>query len=157
VSQVVSDDAALGAYVATSFATVLRRYGLAAPLSSVLAFAEALSMIGLASERSLYWAGSAIFVHGPADVVAYNTAFYAYWSTPPDEFGRERPPILVIAPTPSDAAPPDDDAPGPSDPESSGASFSAAERLFSADLASLSDAGQDAVVASIFAGASRPP
>jgi uncharacterized protein with von Willebrand factor type A (vWA) domain len=133
-----SDDAALGAHVATAFAAVLRRHGLVAPLSSVLTFAEALSAIGLASERALYWTGRSIFVHGPDEVVAYNTAFYTYWRTPPESFGREHPPILVIAPTPSDIAPPED-AGDSSDSDTKGASFSAAERLFSADLATLSD------------------
>ena len=139
MTDAVSDDAALGAHVAASFAAVLRRYGLSAPLSSVLAFAEAVSTIGLATEGPLYWAGRSIFVHGPAEVVAYNTAFYAYWTTPPAEFGRERPPILVLAPTPTDAAPIDDDDPVPPDLEAAGISFSSAERLFAADLASLSD------------------
>jgi uncharacterized protein len=134
-----SDDAALGAHVATAFAAVLRRQGLAAPLSSVLTFAEALSTIGLASERALYWTGRSIFVHGPDEVVPYNTAFYVYWRTPPESFGRERPPILVIAPTPSDIAPPDDDANDASETDAKGASFSSAELLFSADLATLSD------------------
>jgi uncharacterized protein with von Willebrand factor type A (vWA) domain len=134
-----NDDAELGAHVATAFAAVLRRHGLAAPLSSVLTFAEALSTVGLAKESALYWTGRSIFVHGPDEVVPYNTAFFTYWRAPPDSLGRERPPILVIAPTPSDIAPPDDDSADFSDTEVKGASFSAAERLFRADLATLSD------------------
>ena len=136
----LSDDAALGAHVATAFAAVLRRHGLVAPLSSVLTFAEALSSVGLSNERALYWTGRSIFVHGPDEVVAYNTAFYTYWRTPPDSFGSERPPILVIAPTPSDAAAPEDDGGDSSETDTKGSSFSAAERLFRADLATLSDA-----------------
>ncbi len=133
-----SDDAELGAHVATAFAAVLRRHGLAAPLSSVLTFAEALATIGLEKERPLYWTGRSIFVHGPDEVAAYDLAFYTYWRTPPASFGRERPPILVIAPTPSDVAPLDD-ADDASEAEAKGASFSAAERLFRADLATLGD------------------
>jgi hypothetical protein len=138
MTRAASDDAELGAHVATAFAAVLRRHGLAAPLSSVLTFAEALSTIGLSGERPLYFAGRSIFVHGPDEVVPYNTAFYSYWRTPPVSIEPPHPPILVIAPTPSDVAPPDD----PDDAsvaDASGASFSSAERLSQADLASLSD------------------
>ena len=122
---------------------MLRRHGLVAPLSSVLTFAEALFSVGLSNERALYWTGRSIFVHGPDEVVAYNTAFYTYWRTPPDSFGRERPPILVIAPTPSDAVTPEDDdgqVTSFGHRDEGVLPFSAAERLFRADLATLSDA-----------------
>jgi uncharacterized protein len=139
MSEGAGDDAALGAHVATSFAAALRRAGLGAPLSSVLTFAEAIMAIGLEKESALYWTGRSIFVHGPDEVVAYNTAFYSYWRTAPASFTRESPPILVIAPSPSDVAPPDDGSDDVLESEQAGTSFSAAERLHDADLATLSD------------------
>ncbi len=65
--------------LAVAFARVLRSTGLDASLSSVLDFAEALSLLGLADPDHVYWAGSAVFVRRPEDAPVYARAFLAFF------------------------------------------------------------------------------
>lgn len=139
MSNSATADAELAAQIATGLAASLRSRGLLTPLGSVLSFAEALEAVGLGSEREVYWASRCVFVHQPDEVAPFNLGFYAYWRTPPAAERLEPSPVVVIAPTPSDAAADDDDEREELDPTVAGASFSAAERLAHADLAELSD------------------
>ena len=80
------------ARMAVGFGRILRRSGLAAPLGSVLAFAQALDAVGLESRTGVYWAGRATLVRRPEDVEPYNRAFAVFW------LGRDAVRVSVPAP-----------------------------------------------------------
>ncbi len=62
-----------------TFARVLRGAGLAVPLSTVLAFQEALGALGITDRHDVYWAGRATLVRRPEDIAVYDRAFGVFW------------------------------------------------------------------------------
>ena len=65
--------------LAVAFARVLRRSGLAVPPDASVAYAQALSAVGLLRRGPVYWAGRATLVRRPEDSAAYDRAFAAFW------------------------------------------------------------------------------
>lgn len=139
MSDPATNDVGLAARVAAGLAASLRAHGLLAPLGSVLIFAESLCAVGLGREQSVYWAARAVFVHEPDEVQPFNLGFYAYWRSHAQSGLVAQSQVLVLAPSPSDAAPESGATDEELDPSVAGTSFSAAERLAHADLAELSD------------------
>lgn len=125
------------ARLSVAFGRSLRSAGLEVPLSSVIGFSEALSLVDLARPEQVYFAGRAVFVRRPEDLPAYSRAFA-------DLFGAARAPQLP----PLDAADSitlvlDDGEGDPADGEPVEGEtlvvrYSAAEVLAERDFASLS-------------------
>lgn len=65
--------------VAVAFSRVLRGVGLSVPISSTIAFGEALSRLGLDERDNVYWAGRATLVRRPEDHDVYDRAFSVFW------------------------------------------------------------------------------
>lgn len=68
-----------GVRLAVAFGRVLRDAGVAVPVGAVAAFAAALEAVGVAAERSVYWAGRATLLTAPEDAPAYDAAFAAFF------------------------------------------------------------------------------
>ena len=68
------------AEVAAAFGLALRANGLAAPVSSVACFAEALHEVGIVSPTAAYWAGHCSFVRRPEDTPVYAATFAAFYT-----------------------------------------------------------------------------
>lgn len=62
-----------------AFGRVLRGAGLGVPMSSTIAFADALARTGLADREHTYWAGRATLVRRPEDHLVYDRAFAIFW------------------------------------------------------------------------------
>lgn len=65
--------------LAVGFARLLRGLDIAAPLDSVITFINALSVTGMESRSSVYWAARATLVRNPEDVAAFDRAFAVFW------------------------------------------------------------------------------
>ncbi len=65
--------------IAVAFSRVLRGAGLDVPMSSTVAFAEALDAVGLDDRDDVYWAGRATLVRRPEDHDVYDRAFAVFW------------------------------------------------------------------------------
>lgn len=65
--------------IAVAFGRILRGAGLRVPMGSVLAFVDALSLVGIDRRDSVYWAGRATLVRNPEDINVYDRAFVAFW------------------------------------------------------------------------------
>jgi hypothetical protein len=65
--------------IAVGFARLLRQCGMHAPLGSVITFLHALGQVGMADQRSVYWAARATLVHRPEDLPLFDRAFAVYW------------------------------------------------------------------------------
>ncbi|MBW3667812.1 MAG: VWA domain-containing protein [Actinobacteria bacterium] len=74
--------------LAVGFATALRRSGLAVSPDSVVAFAEALTAVGLEQRTGVYWAGRATLVRAPEHIAAYDAAFDRFWLGTPSAPGE---------------------------------------------------------------------
>jgi uncharacterized protein with von Willebrand factor type A (vWA) domain len=61
------------------FATALRGAGVAVPTGAVIAFAQAVGLVGLENPERLYWAGMATLIRRPEDFDAYRRVFAAFW------------------------------------------------------------------------------
>jgi uncharacterized protein with von Willebrand factor type A (vWA) domain len=129
--------------MAVAFARVLRGVGLAVPLSTVLAFAEALAAVGLASRHDVYWAARATLVRRPEDVAAFDRAFAVFW----EQAGADSATLEEVEPVAITLAV-DDDTEDDDGPDSAEASddpvvelrFSVAEVLRHKDFADYDDA-----------------
>jgi uncharacterized protein with von Willebrand factor type A (vWA) domain len=127
-----------------AFARSLRRAGLAVPIDATVAFAEALALVGLGHGARTYWAGRAVFVRRPEDVVVYDRVFAAFFAglatgaraTPT----LERIAVLDTDDTSTDDA--DDDGPDadPDGDDVQAVRFSRVETLRTRDFAELTDA-----------------
>ncbi len=73
----MADD--VGGRVAVGFATLLRAGGLEVPVSSVIAFAQALGTVGLDRRAEVYWSGRATLVHRREDVAVYDWGFGVFF------------------------------------------------------------------------------
>ena len=58
---------------------MLRGAGLDVPVGTVVAYAEALAAVGVASRVGVYWAGRSTLVRRVEDVPLYDRAFGAFW------------------------------------------------------------------------------
>lgn len=65
--------------MAVAFGRILRGAGLRIPMGSVLAFVDALGLVGIDRRDSVYWAGRATLVRNPEDIGLYDSAFEAFW------------------------------------------------------------------------------
>ena len=66
--------------VAVAFVRALRDAGLDIPVGATVTFAEALGEVGVASERSVYWAGRATLVTRIESVPVYDRVFAEFWT-----------------------------------------------------------------------------
>jgi uncharacterized protein with von Willebrand factor type A (vWA) domain len=83
--------------MAVAFARVLRGAGLAVPVSTVVAFTEALTVVGVARRDDVYWAGRATLVRRPEDHDLYDRAFRVFWDGARGaDGGDEEPPPQTI-------------------------------------------------------------
>ncbi len=100
--------------LASAFSSVLRGAGLVVTIRRVMAFTEALRLLGVGGRDDVYWAGRATLVGSPADISTYDRAFAVFWEgREPSGMVVELPPISVTLATDSDddsgAAPPADE------------------------------------------------
>jgi uncharacterized protein len=65
--------------LAVAFSRLLRSYGVKVPAGAAVAYAEALSAVGLSRLSPVYWAGRATLVVRPEDVGDYERAFAAFY------------------------------------------------------------------------------
>lgn len=61
------------------FARVLRGAGIIVPLGTVLTFAQALGVVGIAERSPVYWAGRSALIRRPEDIATYDRVFEAFW------------------------------------------------------------------------------
>ena len=129
--------------IAVAFTWLLRGAGLSVPMSSTIAFTEALVATGVGDRDDTYWAGRATLVRRPEDHEIYDRAFKVFWEgrqSPGDAAPSEEPVHITLAVD-------DDTADAPDEPEAAAASddetielrFSATEVLRHKDFAEYSD------------------
>ena len=129
--------------VAVAFGRVLRGAGLAAPVGSVRAFAEALDAVGLQQRASVYWAGMATLVRRPEDRPVYDRAFRVFWqqlsaTNEPEQV--EVPVTLAVDVAEEDeAGAPDDGTADDTDDDALTLRFSTVEVLRDKDFADYTD------------------
>jgi uncharacterized protein with von Willebrand factor type A (vWA) domain len=99
--------------IAVGFARVLRGAGLDVPVGTVVAYAEALAAVGLASRSGVYWAGRTTLVRRIEDVPLYDRAFGAFWLGRRDEGAFLEPEVEHITLLLDDG----DDSPGSDEQE----------------------------------------
>lgn len=105
--------------LAVAFARVLRGAGLAVPTSTVLSFAQALAVVGLARRNDVYWSGRATLVRRPEDIGLFDRAFRVFWerADPADDVADDPEPLSITLAVDADdddgdepdTAPPNDD------------------------------------------------
>ena len=69
----------MAADTGVAFARALRATGIDVPMSSVIAYVEALASVGLDRASSVYWAGRATLVRQPEDIPVYDELFASFW------------------------------------------------------------------------------
>lgn len=123
--------AARGERIAVAFARLLRGLGIAVPTTSVLAFAEALSLVGLDDRQAVRWAGRTTLLRRPEDVAAFERAFVVFWDRclPTGEFDDDPAPDTATLATATDDA---DDDPDDDDRRGKGSGEDTFELRFSA-------------------------
>jgi uncharacterized protein len=67
--------------IAVAFTRILRGVDVHVPMSSTLAFAEALEVVGLDDRDTVYWAGRATLVRRPEDHELFDRAFAVFWES----------------------------------------------------------------------------
>ncbi len=79
-------------HLAVGFVRVLRGLDVAVPLDSLLAFVEALGLVGLDDREKVYWAARATLVRAQEEIAVFNRAFVVFWEhrespdvAPPEE------------------------------------------------------------------------
>jgi len=65
--------------IAVAFTRVLRGAGVRVPMSSTIAFGEALAELGVGDRDRTYWAGRATLIRRPEDIETYDRAFRVFW------------------------------------------------------------------------------
>ncbi len=65
--------------LAVAFAAILRRAGLVVALRRVMAFTEALRLLGITSRNDVYWAGRSTLIGSPSNIELYDRAFAVFW------------------------------------------------------------------------------
>ena len=130
--------------LASAFSAILRGAGLVITIRRVMAFTEALRLLGAERRDSVYWAGRATLVGNPADIGLYDRAFAVFWEgREPSGIVVQLPPISVTLATDTDdegAAPPADDDGKPDSGPTLRVRYSDVETLRHKDFADCSDA-----------------
>lgn len=124
--------------IAVAFSRVLRGAGLDVPISSTVAFTEALEAIGLERRDEVYWAGRATLVRRPEDHDLYHRAFAVFWDDRSATGDVEEPDPLRITLAVDDDEGDDGGEGDPSDDPTLELRFSAAEVLRHKDFADYS-------------------
>ena len=128
--------------IAVTFAGVLRGAGLDVPVSGVVAFTEALGVVGLGDPSGVYWAGRATLVRAPEDVPVFDEAFGVFFarlgSRTADHHTADEPESVTLA-VDDDASAGDDQGGETTDEPTLELRFSAAEVLRHKDFADYSD------------------
>lgn len=131
--------------LAVGFARVLRGLGMSVPIGSVIAFGEALGLLGIDQRDHVYWAGRSTLVHRPEDLGTYDRAFAVYWERrgggDDDGLEIEEPLLITIAVDDGgdDGSDQPDDAGERNDDPVLQLRFSATEVLRHKDFAAYSD------------------
>ncbi|WP_428119007.1 vWA domain-containing protein [Candidatus Poriferisodalis sp.] len=130
--------------LASAFSAILRGAGLVIAIRRVMAFTEALRLLGAQRRDGVYWAGRATLVGSPADIGVYDRAFAVFWEgREPSGIVVELPPISVTLATDTDdegAAPPADDDGEPDTGPTLRVRYSDTETLRHKDFADCTDA-----------------
>ncbi|MBI2710005.1 MAG: VWA domain-containing protein [Actinobacteria bacterium] len=126
--------------VQVAFGRFLRRRGLDVPVQAVIAFTEAVALVGAERRAGVYWAGRATLVRRPEDLARYDAAFAAFFDAKAATVDvAPPPPSLVLAVDDEEADGPPDDAPDGderdrADPDTVAVRFSRVEVLRHKDL-----------------------
>ncbi len=89
--------------LAAAFASVLRGAGLVVALRRVMAFTEALRLLGIDSREDVYWAGRSTLVGSVAAIDIYDRAFAVFWEQRNTiALEQELPPISLTLMTDTD-------------------------------------------------------
>jgi len=65
--------------LAVAFGRLLRASGLGVPTTSIVAFSDALALLGLDQRTAVYWSGRSTLVTRPEDQPLYDRAFETFW------------------------------------------------------------------------------
>ena len=129
--------------IAVAFTWLLRGAGLSVPMSSTIAFTEALVATGIGDRDNTYWAGRATLVRRPEDHEIYDRAFKVFWEgrQPSGDIAPAEEPVHITLAIDDDTAdaPDEPDAAAASDDETIELRFSATEVLRNKDFAEYSD------------------
>jgi uncharacterized protein len=127
--------------IAVGFGRLLRGCGVRLPISSTLAFREALTAVGVKDRDHVYWAGRATLIHRPEDHDLYDKAFAVFWEQRTGAHDQESAPeplrITIATDAPEDGDDPQNSEDAQREP-SIDLRFSAAEILRHKDFASYS-------------------
>lgn len=128
--------------IAVAFTRVLRGAGLRVPMSSTIAFGEALDRTGLDDRDTVFWAGRATLVHRPEDHDLFDRAFAVFFERrEPSGAGDPDPELLHVTlaiDAGDDAEGDDPDSADPSDDPVIELRFSTTEVLRRKDFADYS-------------------
>lgn len=126
--------------IAVAFTRLLRGADVQVPMSSTVAFAEALELVGLDGRDAVYWAGRATLVHRPEDHDVYDRAFAVFWEsrTAGDVPAEPEPVRITLAVDEGDDDGDDPDTADPSDDPTLELRFSATEILRDKDFSDYS-------------------
>ncbi|WP_423917973.1 vWA domain-containing protein [Candidatus Poriferisodalis sp.] len=130
-------------FLASAFSSILRGAGLVVTIRRVMAFTEALRLLGVSGRDDVYWAGRATLVGSPADIGVYDRAFAVFWEgREPSGIVVELPPISVTLATDTDDgdAPPTAEGDEPETGPTLRVRYSDVETLRHKDFADCSDA-----------------
>lgn len=137
----MTDTATSPEAIAVAFGRVLRGTGIATPVSSVVAFTEALGVVGLGDRDSVYWAGRATLVRRPEDIDPFERAFRVFFDHVELVGAVDESAVTEITlALDSDDGDQDGDAGEPGDDEMVELRFSVAEVLRHRDFADYEDA-----------------
>lgn len=129
--------------IAVAFTWLLRGAGLSVPMSSTIAFTEALVATGIDNRDDTYWAGRATLVRRPEDHETYDRAFKVFWEDrqSADDTAPSEEPVHITLAIDDDTADATDqpDTAEASDEETIELRFSATEVLRHKDFADYSD------------------
>ena len=125
--------------MAVAFSRILRGAGLPVPMGSVLAFVDALGLVGIDRRDSVYWAGRATLVRHPEDIGLYDKAFAAFWQSVAEVVLEVDVEELQIAMDEDSGDDSDDDAARSPDDTPLALRFSTVETLRDKDFAAYTD------------------
>lgn len=69
--------------IVAGFGEALRLAGLEVPVGCLLAFRDAVCVLGVDRQHDVYWAGRSTLVHRPEDHELFDEVFFAYWADRP--------------------------------------------------------------------------
>ncbi|MGA0863549.1 MAG: vWA domain-containing protein [Ilumatobacteraceae bacterium] len=139
MTQEVNEPLTDAEHLAVGFARVLRALDIAAPLDSVLAFVEALGLLGLDDRSHVYWAARTTLVRAHEDIPVFDRAFAVFWEhrESPESPDRAETGITIVLDNGDEGAADGEAERG--DEESLTLRFSGVETLGEKDFADYSD------------------